>query len=116
MSKVKTKSGRTVHMPTAEEDARASLGAAADADNPELAPEFFKRAKPASEALGAETAGKLVAMKRPRGRPAGSLAERRKVAVSMRFDPDVLDAMRSSGLGWQTRVNDLLRREFLGRR
>jgi uncharacterized protein (DUF4415 family) len=52
-------------------------------------------------------------MRRPRGRPVGSVAARTKVALSMRVDPEVLAALRESGAGWQTRVNDVLRREFL---
>lgn len=33
-----------------------------------------------------------------------------KIAVSIRFDKDVLDRLRASGKGWQTRVNALLRK------
>ncbi|MBD5399728.1 MAG: BrnA antitoxin family protein [Treponema sp.] len=32
----------------------------------------------------------------------------------MRLDADVLDALRKSGKGWQTRVNDLLRQAVSG--
>ncbi|MBI3903849.1 MAG: BrnA antitoxin family protein [Nitrosomonadales bacterium] len=32
-----------------------------------------------------------------------------KVPTTIRFDPDVLAAMKATGRGWQTRVNDLLR-------
>ncbi len=32
-----------------------------------------------------------------------------KVPTTIRFDADVLDALRSSGKGWQTRVNDAMR-------
>jgi uncharacterized protein (DUF4415 family) len=32
-----------------------------------------------------------------------------KVATSVRYDRDVLDAFRSTGEGWQTRMNDALR-------
>jgi uncharacterized protein (DUF4415 family) len=32
-----------------------------------------------------------------------------KKATAIRFDPDVLDGLRSLGRGWQTRVNDALR-------
>ena len=41
-----------------------------------------------------------------RGRP---VAENRKRLVSIRLDPDLLDALRATGPGWQTRVNDALR-------
>ncbi len=43
---------------------------------------------------------------RPRGRP--KLAHP-KEAVSIRLDADIVKALRSSGPGWQTRVNDMLR-------
>ena len=32
-----------------------------------------------------------------------------KVPATIRFDPDVLAALKSSGRGWQTRVNDAMR-------
>ena len=44
------------------------------------------------------------------------IKENAKVPVTMRVDPDVLEAMRETGTGWQTRVNDVLRREFIRRR
>lgn len=44
-----------------------------------------------------------------RGRPAGSLKSNPKVPTTIRFDQDILDALRSSGRGWQTRVNDIVR-------
>jgi uncharacterized protein (DUF4415 family) len=41
-----------------------------------------------------------------RGRPAGSS----KNLVSLRLDKDVIDHFRASGAGWQTRMNDALRK------
>ena len=41
-----------------------------------------------------------------RGRPP---AEVTKSPVKLRLDPDILDAMRASGKGWQTKVNALLK-------
>lgn len=46
---------------------------------------------------------------RRRGRPAGSTAAVRKVPTTIRFDPDVLEGLRATGRGWQTRANDALR-------
>jgi uncharacterized protein (DUF4415 family) len=40
-----------------------------------------------------------------RGRPSG----RRKAVVSLSLDNEVIHALRKSGKGWQTRVNDLLK-------
>lgn len=49
---------------------------------------------------------------RRRGRPVGSKKVNAKVAVKLRLDPDVLAALRATGDGWQTRVNDTLRATF----
>ena len=46
---------------------------------------------------------------RRRGRPVGSLAVVTKQPVKLRLDPDVLAALRATGDGWQTRINDMLR-------
>src|SRR5690606_12464470 len=46
---------------------------------------------------------------RRRGRPAGSKQATTKEAVKIRLDADVLAALRASGDGWQTRINDTLR-------
>lgn len=48
----------------------------------------------------------LAASVKKRGRPAGSGI---KAPTTLRLDRDVLQALRASGDGWQTRVNDLLR-------
>jgi uncharacterized protein (DUF4415 family) len=46
---------------------------------------------------------------RRRGRPKGSRQEVTKEAVKIRLDADVMAALRASGDGWQTRINDALR-------
>lgn len=46
---------------------------------------------------------------RQRGRPVGSVKAGRKVQTTIRFDPDVLNALRAIGRGWQTRVNDVMK-------
>ena len=43
---------------------------------------------------------------KPRGRPKAAMT---KEAVKLRLDADVLAALRASGDGWQTRINDALR-------
>ena len=53
------------------------------------------------------TPEQLVAQRR--GRPLGSTKAQAKVATTIRFDPDVLEALKASGRGWQTRVNDAMR-------
>ena len=82
-------------------------------DNPEWADAEFARARPASDVLpeifGAKTAEKLL---RPRGRP--KLAHP-KQAVKLRIDPDVVEAFKSEGDGWQTRMNEALRASVVAR-
>lgn len=46
---------------------------------------------------------------RKRGRPAGSTQAVTKEAVKIRLDADVLAALRATGDGWQTRINEMLR-------
>jgi uncharacterized protein (DUF4415 family) len=62
-------------------------------------PEFDEVSPDASDLMRAEIE------KRRRGRPSGST----KVSTTVRFDADVLDAFRSTGRGWQTRMNSALR-------
>ena len=47
--------------------------------------------------------------KRLRGRPKSAQA---KVAVKLRLDPDIVAALRATGEGWQTRLNDALRAQL----
>jgi uncharacterized protein (DUF4415 family) len=47
---------------------------------------------------------------RPRGRPAKAAADR-KEKVTLRLSPDVLAHFRGGGPGWQTRIDEALRKE-----
>ena len=80
-----------------------------DEDNPEWTQADFRRARPASEVLprviGARAAKEL--LQRKPGRPPDG--ERSKVSTTVRLDPDVLDAYKAEGKGWQTRINQTLR-------
>ena len=42
-----------------------------------------------------------------RGRPKAVI---RKVSTTIRLDPDVVDAFKAGGPGWQSRINTALRR------
>jgi uncharacterized protein (DUF4415 family) len=65
----------------------------------------------APELTGEQIAGAAVTIGiRPRGRPK---SETRKAAISLRVDADVLDAFKSTGEGWQTRMNGILRAAIL---
>ena len=76
-----------------------------DDDNPEWTKEDFARARPAAEVLPPDV---IAAFGRTRGRPVKS-PDARKRNVSLRLSPDLLDALRASGPGWQTRAEEMLR-------
>jgi uncharacterized protein (DUF4415 family) len=68
------------------------------------------------ESLAQAKAGVFAAVHTPaqiaarrRGRPPGSVQATTKEPVKLRLDADVLAALRASGEGWQTRINDTLR-------
>lgn len=74
-------------------------------DARELDDAFFAKATPyvqGKKATPEEFTQALV----KRGRP---VAEVTKTPVKLRLDPEILQAMRASGRGWQTRVNALLK-------
>lgn len=76
-------------------------------DNPEWTEETQARARPASEMVPPHAVAALV--KRPPGRPAGSRRSN-KEQVALRVDKDVLARFRDSGPGWQSRMNEALRK------
>ena len=92
-------------LPTPEEEARIQVGIAADAESAEWTAEDFAKAKPASEMLPPQTYAALLA-KQPRGRPKAATT---KVFTAIRLDADLLKAFKSTGKGWQTRMNAALR-------
>lgn len=88
------------------DDAHAAAETAYDDDNPRWTKEDFARARPAS-GLPPEVLANFPKTAARLGRPK---AEVTKVPVKIRLDPDVLNAWRGSGAGWQTRMNDALRK------
>jgi len=72
-------------------------------DNPEWTDADFARGRPAGEILPPDA---LTALVRKGGRPKGSGKEQ----VAVRIDKDVLAKLRAGGPGWQTRINDILRK------
>ena len=86
------------------------LASRPDEDNPVWAREDFRTARPAIEAIG-EIFGAHAAetIRRRGGRPA---KPDRKVNQTLRLDPDVLDAYRQQGPGWQAHMNEVLRRHM----
>lgn len=77
-------------------------------DVPELTDDFFEQGewkideKPVSAQEGAAAMRKALS----RGRPK---AESTKLALTVRYDAEVVEAFKSTGKGWQTRMNAALR-------
>ena len=90
MNKIIKRNSLGLIIPTDDEDAAIHRGIAADPDTMEIT---------------AEMAAQMQPLRRP-GRPK---VEQPKVPVTMRVDADVLEALKASGTGWQTRVNQVLR-------
>ena len=90
---------------TDAEEAEVQRRIALDPDNPELTDEQLAQMRPAREVLPPELYAALAS--RPRGRPK---AEKRKVEVKLRLDPEIVEAFKAQGPGWQTRMNEVLRR------
>lgn len=78
----------------------------ADDENPEWTAENFARAQPASQVLpqifSAQVAQEML---KPRGRPR---AETPKKRINIRLSQQVLAYFKSSGKGWQTRIDSAL--------
>ena len=90
MSKVSKK--RTVLMPTAAED--KAITAAAKSD-PDAQPLTLKQLKA------------MVPMRALRGRPK---SENKKLLVSVRYSREVVEYFKSTGDGWQSRMDEVLRK------
>lgn len=95
--------GRGRRILTDDEELRIQKGIAEDPDNPEWTEEDFKNARPFAEVFPdlAES------IRRARGRPAVVAPKRQ---ISLRLDPDVIDAFKATGKGWQSRINEALRK------
>lgn len=86
----KTTPKRAIRMPSVEENKRIVAAAKADPD-----------ARPLTKAqLKA-----MVPLKSVRGRPK---SENKKLLVSVRYSPEVVEYFRSTGEGWQSRMDTVL--------
>jgi uncharacterized protein (DUF4415 family) len=88
--------------PTPEEEAAINRGIAADADNPEWTEADFANAHRASDVVPNLVADYRRRMRGPQKAPT-------KKMVALRLDRDVVERLRASGTGWQSRANAALR-------
>jgi uncharacterized protein (DUF4415 family) len=88
---------RTVAMPTVAEDKVITAAAKADPDAQPLTPQQLKA---------------MVPIRALRGRPP---SENKKQLVSIRYSPEVLAYFKSTGEGWQSRMDGVLK-EYIAKR
>jgi uncharacterized protein (DUF4415 family) len=81
----------TILMPTAEEDKTITAAARSDPDAKPLTPKQLKS---------------MVPIKALRGRPK---SEHKKLLVSVRYSQEVVEFFKSTGEGWQSRMDGVLR-------
>ena len=88
------------------EETAINVCIAQDPDAPEWTEEDWARARPAIE-----VEPELVEWSR---RTRGKQKAHVKELISIRLDPDITAYFRASGPGWQTRLNDTLRKAVFG--
>jgi len=83
-----------------------------DDENPEWTEEDFRRARPAAEVLPPELLAIL-----PKRKPGQRGPQRAPVKqkISLRVDSEVLAYYKKTGPGWQTRVNEALKKAAFGK-
>ena len=81
----------SVRLPTSEEDKAITKAAMADPDAQPLTPKQLKS---------------MVPIRALRGRPK---SENKKLLVSVRYSPEVVAYFKSTGEGWQSRMDGVLR-------
>jgi uncharacterized protein (DUF4415 family) len=76
-------------------------------DSPELTDDELARMKPAKEILPSSFFEGVCESRRRPGRPK---MDKSLVPVTLRLEPDVLDAFKASGTDWRARMNEALRK------
>ncbi|MFC3075876.1 BrnA antitoxin family protein [Shinella pollutisoli] len=76
-------------------------------DNPPLTQEEIENLRPAKEVLPPAFFKALGQARKAKGRPRTVLTKR---SVTIRLDPDLVDHYKATGKGWQSRMNDDLRK------
>ncbi|MCL6706371.1 BrnA antitoxin family protein [Pseudomonas sp. R2.Fl] len=88
---------------TDEEEAEIQRMIASDPENPEATEEQLAQARPFREVFP-DLAEKI---DRKLGRPKSDNPKR---AISIRLDADVIERFKATGEGWQSRINEALRK------
>ena len=76
-------------------------------DSPELTDDELARMKPGKEILPSSFFEGVCESRRRPGRPK---MDKSLVPVTLRLEPDVLDAFKASGTDWRVRMNEALRK------
>lgn len=100
---IKYASGRPL---TAEEETEIQHMIASDPDAPEATDEEIAQAKPFRDAFP-DLAAAMDREIAKRGRPK---ADQTKKPVTIRLDPDLVQHYRAKGKGWQSQMNEDLRK------
>jgi uncharacterized protein (DUF4415 family) len=79
-----------------------------DEDNPEWTEEDFARAKPVEDLPRGLRDTILEAF--PRTKPRGPQKAPKKIPVSIRLSPEVVEHFKAGGPGWQRRIDEALKR------
>jgi uncharacterized protein (DUF4415 family) len=87
----KTPKPSNIRMPTVEEDRQINAAAKSDPD---------------AQPLTAKQLKAMVPLKSLRGRPK---SDNKKQLVSVRYSPEVIEYFKSTGEGWQSRMDNVLR-------
>lgn len=75
-------------------------------DNPEWTKEDFAKARPFAEVF--PQIAHALELKHGRGKQKADT----KQLVSLRMDRDIIESFKAGGKGWQTRINDTLRKSM----
>ncbi|MGU3493298.1 BrnA antitoxin family protein [Xanthobacteraceae bacterium A53D] len=102
-AEARAKARRQLAEMTDAEDMAITAAAEADPDNPPLTQADFSRMRPS-----AEVAPDFVAKVGRAARGKQKAPTKEKVAI--RLSPDVLRHFRATGRGWQTRIDEALRK------
>jgi uncharacterized protein (DUF4415 family) len=91
---------------TDQEEAEIQKRIASDPENPELTDEQLAKGRPFRDAFP-DLAVSIEREKAKRGRPK---VESPREQISVRLDPEIVQHYKATGKGWQSRMNDDLRK------